>query len=138
MQLQPNKKQQIEVKNKIYYPTNYKKRTEQEFKDNVARFFPQEQQTAKLMSQILNDKNYVFNEDKYFDIRFLDKDIKIEVKTDTRMTQTNNVFIETNYKNKPNGIYDTQAYYFCINDNNGNYYLITTEKLKELVSNKNK
>ena len=53
------------------------------------------------------------------------------------MNQTGNVFVETQYKYRPNGIYDTQAHYFCINDNNGNYYLITTEKLKELVSNKN-
>ena len=122
---------------KIYYPPNYIKRNTSQFKENVALFHPQEQQTAKYLSIILNDSNYIFNHDKQYDINFLDKNIKIECKTDTLMNQTKNCFIETSYKYKPNGIYDTQANYFCINDNNNNYYLISTEKLIQLVSYKN-
>ena len=127
---------QIQPKDKIYYPANYKRMTEQEFQENVTRFAPQEVETARLLSIILNDSNYIFNQDKHFDINFLDKNIKIECKTDTLMNQTGNCFIETQYKYKPNGIYDTQANYICINDNNDNYYLIETCRLKKLIESK--
>ena len=129
---------QIQQKNKIYYPKNYLKRSHKQFEENVERFHPQEQQTAKYLSIILNNTNYIFNQDKQYDINFIDKNIKIEVKTDTFMNKTNNSFIETSYKYKPHGIYDTQANYFCINDYNDNYYLIETNKLKKLIDTKTK
>ena len=103
---------------KIYYPSNYKKRTKKEFNENVLMFHPQEIETARLISIILKDNNYEFNNDKYYDILFIKKNLRIEVKTVRKMNITGNCFIETSYKYKPNGIYDTKANYFCINNNN--------------------
>ena len=48
----------------LKYPKNYIKRTETEFKENVNKFLPFEEQTAKLMSIILNDNNYDLNKKK--------------------------------------------------------------------------
>ena len=47
----------------------------------------------------------------YYDIHFINKKIKIECKGDQRMNYKNNCFIETSYKNRPNGIYDTNIYF---------------------------
>ena len=61
---------QIQAKEKIYYPKNYVRRSNKEFQENVTSFAPQEIKTARLMSIILNDNNYIFNKDKYYDIIF--------------------------------------------------------------------
>jgi len=119
----------------LKYPKNYIKRTETEFEANVNKFLPFEEQTAKLMSIILNDNNYDLNKNKYYDIIFNDRDLMIEVKCDRKMNETGNIFIETGYKNRPSGLYITKAQLICICDNNDKYYLIPRIILKELVKN---
>ena len=50
------------------------------------------------------------------------------------MNDTNNIFIEYEAYNKNSGINITHAQFYCINDNNGKYYFITTNILKEIIN----
>lgn len=117
------------------YPKNYIKRTEEEFKNNVEKYKPNEKRTAELLSLILNDNNYLLNEDKFYDIKFIDRNIFIEVKTDNRVKDTGNFFIEYKYKNNDSGINISIAQFFCLSTDN-QYYLIPTYVLKKLIINK--
>ena len=116
----------------LKYPINYKKRSNKEFINNVNKYLQFEEETARLMSIILNDPNYELNKTKYYDIIFIDKNLMIECKCDTRMNETGNIFIEVGYKDKPSGLFITNAQFICITDKN-NYYLILTNILKDLV-----
>jgi hypothetical protein len=64
--------------------------------------------------------------------------IKYEVKADKASIKTGNFFLEFECYNKPSGILTTEASYYIITDTT-NYYLISVDKLKELINNlKNK
>ena len=85
-------------------------------------------------------KEYKLNtvrEDGEFDFDIIDPEskniISFEVKTDKRSKTTNNFYIEYNNGfGKPSGIEITTSDYHIINDET-DYYLISTEKLKDIV-----
>jgi hypothetical protein len=82
----------------------------------------------------MNDVNILntCNNNKY-DFQ-TDDNLKYEVKTDEMSIKTNNFFIEFLGYGKPSGIATTEAEFYIINDTSI-YYLIETDKLKELVLN---
>ena len=76
-------------------------------------------------------------EDGEFDFDLIDPEskniISFEVKTDKRSKTTNNFYIEYNNGfGKPTGIEITTSDYHIITDET-DYYLISTEKLKDLI-----
>ena len=125
MQLQPKER-------KINYPKKYIFRSKKGFINNVEKFKPYEIATAQLIAKLINDSNYVLNDDKYYDILFINLDTKIEVKYDTLMTTTGNVFIEYSAYGSDSGINSTQSHLYCITDK-VNYYLIPTIILKQII-----
>jgi len=119
----------------MIYPKNYIRRTQEQFNNNVNKYKPNEKRTAELLSLILKDNNYLLNEDKYYDIEFINRKIFIEVKTDMRVKDTGNFFIEYKYKNNDSGINISIAQFFCLSTENL-YYLIPTYILRNLIINK--
>ena len=117
------------------YPKNYIRRTKDEFYKNVEKYKPNEKKAAELLCDILNDNNYLLNDNKFYDIEFINKKIFIEVKTDMRVKETGNFFIEYKYKNNDSGINISIAQFFCLSTDN-QYYLIPTYILKKLIINK--
>jgi len=117
------------------YPKNYIRRTEEEFNNNVNKYIPNEKRSAELLSMILNDNNYELNNNKFYDINFINRKIFIEVKTDNRVKDTGNFFIEFKYKNYDSGINISTAQFFCLSTENL-YYLIPTYILRKLIINK--
>ena len=75
----------------------------------MKKYEPFEKQAAFLLSEILQDKNYIFNNDKYYDIYFIDKNIKFKVKKNNSALFTKNYFIEYEFKNRKSGIYASTA-----------------------------
>jgi hypothetical protein len=117
------------------YPKNYIRRSEEEFNKNVDKYIPNENRTAELLSIILNDNNFVLNKTKFYDIEFINRKLFIEVKTDNRVKDTGNFFIEFKYKNNDSGVNVSTAQFFCLNTENL-YYLIPTYILRKLIINK--
>ena len=91
-----------------------------------------------------HDKFYklkTIREDGEFDFDLIDdvsgSVLSFEVKTDRCSRKTNNYYIEYNNGfGKPSGIEITKANYHIITDEI-DYYLITTEKLKDIIANGN-
>ena len=99
----------------------------------MLKFYNQfEKKAAYLLSKILNNNNYIFNNDYKYDILFTDINLSFEIKNDNMMTRTGNIAIEYNYNNKPSGILTSEANYYIINDRI-NYYMIETIILKQLI-----
>lgn len=80
---------------------------------------------------------------KDYDLTIIKDDIKttIEVKSDRQASKTNNLCIECECSGKPSGISSTKAdywMYFIVFPTYDECYKIPTNKLKELVKNKQK
>ena len=96
----------------------------------MLEFYKQfENKAAIILSKILKNNNYVFNDDYKYDIKFIDLNLTFEVKNDNQMNKTGNIAIEFKYNNKKSGILISEAKYYIVNDKI-NYYMIETNKLK--------
>ena len=83
---------------------------------------------------ILNDTKLLkFNNDYRYEFKTCDK-LRYEVKTDVMSLKTNNLFIEFEGYKKPSGISISKANYYIFCDTI-DYYLIQTQKLKEILNN---
>ena len=56
----------------------------------------------------------------------------IEVKRDLQAIKTGNIYIEYESRDKPSGLSNTQADFYCYFITDGRMFLIETEELKEL------
>ena len=88
-----------------------------------------------------NYKLKTTRDDGDFDFDLIDEEndsiLSFEVKTDRSSRRTNNLFIEYNNGfGRPSGIEITKANYHIITDEI-DYYLISTEKLKDIIANGN-
>ena len=116
----------------LNFPKGFKYRSKNGFIKNVEKFKPYELTTAKLLSIIIDDSNYKLNDDKYYDILFVNLGTRIEVKCDTKMSETGNVFIEFSAYGEDSGINTTTSHFYCIIDKI-KYYLIPTFILKYII-----
>ena len=83
---------------------------------------------------LLNNTQLIkFNNDYRYDFKTCDK-LRYEVKTDELSLKTNNLFIEFESYKKPSGISASKAHYYIFSDTI-DYYLIETQKLKEILNN---
>lgn len=102
----------------------------------MLEFYKQyEKKAALILSQLLKCKDYIFNDDYRYDIKFNKLNLTFEIKNDNLMNKTGNIAIEYNYNNKSSGILTSQADYYIFNDRI-NYYMIETYILKQLIDSK--
>ena len=107
----------------------------QPFKKMLKFYQEYEKEAVKLLSNIFKDEDYEIGYNGEFDIKFNNTGIKYEVKTDNRMNQTGNVFIEYECYNKLSGINTTRSHLYIITDRI-NYNMIPLKILKSLCNEK--
>lgn len=101
------------------------------FYKNLKAFEPYEVSSSELIKEKYNVEIVSFSKDARYD--FIDSNgISYEVKTEPSSLKTGNNFIEIFAYGKPSGISVTHADYYIFS-NTINYYMVSTEKLKELV-----
>ena len=103
------------------------------FLENVDKYHIYEIIASEKVCLLNNTKLIKFNNDYRYDFKTSDK-IKYEVKTDELSLKTNNLFIEFESYKKPSGISISKSNYYIFCDTI-DYYLIETQKLKEILSN---
>ena len=103
------------------------------FLKNVDKYHIYEIIASEKICLLNNIKLIKFNDDYRYNFKTSDE-IKYEVKTDELSLKTNNLFIEFESYEKPSGVIISKSHYyiFC---NTIDYYLIETQKLKEILSN---
>ena len=103
------------------------------FLKNVDKYHIYEIIASEKICLLNNIKLIKFNDDYRYNFKTSDE-IKYEVKTDELSLKTNNLFIEFESYKKPSGVIISKSHYyiFC---NTIDYYLIETQKLKEILNN---
>jgi len=100
----------------------------------LEKYKPYEVIASQKIENLNNTKVLKFCDNYKYDFKTSDK-IKYEVKTDELSIKTGNIFIEFIGYGKPSGITTTKSNYYIINDTI-NYYLISTDKLKNIILDK--
>lgn len=101
------------------------------FYENLKTYQPFEVIASELIKEKYSVQIVAFSKDNRFD--FIDSNgVSYEVKTEPTSLKTGNNFIEVFAYGKPSGLSVTQANYYIFS-NTVDYYLISTDKLKELV-----
>ena len=100
---------------------------------NVDKYHIYEIIASEKVCLLNNTKLIKFNNDYRYDFKTSDK-IKYEVKTDELSLKTNNLFIEFESYKKPSGISSSKAHFYIFCDTI-DYYLIETQKLKNILCN---
>jgi hypothetical protein len=101
------------------------------FYENLKTYQPFEVIASELIKEKYNVHIVSFCNDSRFD--FIDSNgVSYEVKTEPTSLKTGNNFVEFQAYGKPSGISVTQADYYIFS-NTVDYYMMLTNKLKELV-----
>jgi len=101
------------------------------FQQQLKKYQPYEIEASARIIKLNNVNVINFNNDNKYDFITTDN-LKYEVKTDEASRRTNNYFIEFSGYGKPSGITTTESNYYIFSDTI-EYYLISTDKLKELI-----
>ena len=103
------------------------------FLENVDNYHIYEIIASQKICLFNNTQLIKFNNDYRYDFKTCDK-LRYEVKTDELSLKTNNLFIEFESYKKPSGISSSKSNYYIFCDTI-DYYLIETQKLKDILSN---
>jgi len=101
------------------------------FYKNLKKYQPYEVIASELIKEKYNVDVLSFCNDNRYDFE-MSNNMKCEVKTEPASLKTFNFFIEIFAYGKPSGLSITEATYYIFCDTIS-YYMISTEKLKELV-----
>lgn len=101
------------------------------FYENLKTYQPFEVIASGLVKEKYNVEIVSFCNDNRYDFEMSDN-MKYEVKTEPSSIKTGNYFIEFQAYGKPSGIFVSQANFYIFSDMT-HYWMISTDKLKELV-----
>ena len=107
--------------------------TYEAFLKNVDKYHIFEIIASEKICLLNNTQLLKFNNDYRYDFKTCDK-LRYEVKTDVISIKSNNLFIEFESYKKTSGISISKANYYIFCDTI-DYYLIQTQKLKEILNN---
>ena len=107
--------------------------TYEAFLKNVDKYHIYEIIASEKICLLNNTQLLKFNNDYRYDFKTCDK-LRYEVKTDVISIKSNNLFIEFESYKKTSGISISKANYYIFCDTI-DYYLIQTQKLKEILNN---
>ena len=107
--------------------------TNEAFLKNVDKYHIFEIIASEKICLLNNTQLLKFNNDYRYDFKTCDK-LRYEVKTDVISIKSNNLFIEFESYKKTSGISISKANYYIFCDTI-DYYLIQTQKLKEILNN---
>ena len=107
--------------------------TYEAFLKNVDKYRIYEIIASEKICLLNNTQLLKFNNDYRYDFKTCDK-LRYEVKTDVISIKSNNLFIEFESYKKTSGISISKANYYIFCDTI-DYYLIQTQKLKEILNN---